>query len=560
MRLLFSFFLIITCMTAAGQVTFDTIPLDRQLYGRDTSTNLATVVISGEVSDVAVSYQSIQINVTRNSAFYGTYTYPLTYSSGIAPFTFSIPIMAELANYTFKIYGKFGTTLTLVKTVSDVVAGDAIIIQGQSNAEAQMHSGTSNAYLSNYVRVYASGHQLEGNLIANNSWFLGQGDGNQNTNGNTGQWGLKLGRMLVDSVKIPIAVFNGAHGGMEIDFFRAPVDYQTSQSSNYGKMYYRLERTGLRDNVRAVLWSQGERDADTSLATSTEDYKTAFLDLKNSWLADYPNIEQFYIFQTKNGCDKPLENLMQVKEAQRQLASENADITIMSTAAIMHHSDSCHFPFANGYEVFADRIFKVIRRDLYGFPDTNEVHPPMPFSASMIDDTVLIIGTNADNLSVSTLATDFKLYNAGTTTIANIDVLFGDIVITLSDVPPPNASISYLGPYSSPGGFIINSSGLELLCFHQFPLDTTIATDVNTVVTNPIRVYPNPTRESIHINLPSVLVGSTIRLVDYTGKIILSKTITSLRMNLRLPTISGIYLVLVEQPQGLHYVKRVVKL
>ena len=76
--------------------------------------------------------------------------------------------------------------------------------------------------------------------------------------------------MLQDDLKIPIAIFNGAHGCQPIEFFQAPGNYATSTSSNYGRMYYRLNKTGLKANVRGILWSQGEANSfGSGLATQS---------------------------------------------------------------------------------------------------------------------------------------------------------------------------------------------------------------------------------------------------------------------------------------------------
>ena len=81
--------------------------------------------------------------------------------------------------------------------------------------------------------------------------------------------------MLMDDLQIPIAIFNGAHGGQPIEFFQAPGDYKTSTSSNYGRMYYRLNKTRLKENVRAILWSQGEANS-FGVGLATQSYINLF--------------------------------------------------------------------------------------------------------------------------------------------------------------------------------------------------------------------------------------------------------------------------------------------
>ncbi|HJN06712.1 MAG TPA: sialate O-acetylesterase, partial [Bacteroidales bacterium] len=397
--------LILIGTSSISQVTFISIPLDKQLIGRDPITNLGNIAIDGEVDNSNISYDSILIEVFRNNILHQKTSQFLSYSSHIASFNFNISIVAELVNYSLKIYGKSGSIATLQKQVDSIVAGDAYIIQGQSNAEARMLSGSANSNQNEFIRVYANGTHFKDTLLNNDNWYIGEGDGNRNTNGNTGQWGLKLARMLIDSLNIPIAIFNSGHGGKDIAFFQAPSDYQTSQESNYGRQYYRLNKTGLKDFVRAVFWSQGTWDGENYSNTSTLEYKNYFLSLKSDWLRDYPSLEKYYIFQTKNGCGGFLHK---IKEAQRQLAFENQDISIMSTAALIHYEDDCHFPFINGYESFAKRIFPLVLRNFYGITTSNEIDPPMIVSANLINDTTLIVETDADELSIQTIAEDFE--------------------------------------------------------------------------------------------------------------------------------------------------------
>ena len=43
-----------------------------------------------------------------------------------------------------------------------------------------------------------------------------------------------------------------------------PNDYTSSTDSNYGRLYYRLNKTALKSYVRGVLWSQGESNSGNS--------------------------------------------------------------------------------------------------------------------------------------------------------------------------------------------------------------------------------------------------------------------------------------------------------
>ncbi|SDU20497.1 Por secretion system C-terminal sorting domain-containing protein [Polaribacter sp. Hel1_33_78] len=521
-----------------GQVTFNKIPLDKQLVGRDLTTNIGNIIIEGVVSNSTVDYSSIEVELYRNDEIQNTTTKTLDYNSDSASFDFSIPILAELANYSIKIYSLSEGTRTLEKEVIDIVAGDVYIIQGQSNARANKYNGSANGNRNNFIRVFASGTPSATNLENSSQWFIGQGDGGTEGNGNTGQWGLKLANSIISETNTPIAIFNGAHGGERIDFFQAPEDYKTSLSSNYGRLYYRLQNTRLKNHVRAIFWSQGESNGNNTTITQ---YKNAFVNLKKSWLTDYTNIEQTYIFQSKKGCGV---ELMEVKEAQRQLAYENSDIQIMVTAGITHHTDGCHFPFKDGYEKFADRIFPLVMRDLYNESTLLEINPPMITNAYLSNETTLIVETDANELIIPTIAEDFELSNAGSATITNIEVSKSDIIFTLSEYPGTNPEISYLAQNTGTGNFIVNTNNLELVCFYKYPINTSILSINHLNLDKALLVYPNPTDKVFFIKLPVSENRVTVKIIDLLGKKIFDKKYYSNKFKIELPDVkSGIYLL-----------------
>ena len=479
-----------------GQINYNSVPIDLQLVARDKITNLGNVKIEGDVDQLS-DYGSIKVEVYRNEVLLNTVDTELTYIDSNAPFEFNISIQAELANYSFKIYGYNSSSniYELDKTVSNIVAGDAYIIQGQSNAVASIRIGSANSNKSDFIRVYACGTPYSANLLENNAWYIADGDVSSGFNGNTGQWGLKLARLLVDNLGIPIAIFNGAHNGQGISFFKAPLDYKTSLNSNYGRLYYRLNQTGLRNSVRAVLWSQGEANSGSNFI-SILNYKNAFKVIENSLLTDYPNIEKFYIFQTKDVVctDKTYDGKMNVKEAQRQLSSENNEIEIMPTTSLLLSGDSCHFPFTNGYESFAIRIYKLVLHDIYGKSFTEEIKAPMIKSAEFIQPNTIILETDAKELKYSStdqatmltrLKQDFELRNVQNVSITDATLSGNKIYFTLSGDPGPIGNISFVGYNSNIGFTITNSSNIELISFRNFPIKNLIYNGGNNS-SNPI--------------------------------------------------------------------------
>ncbi|MCF8321584.1 MAG: T9SS type A sorting domain-containing protein [Flavobacterium sp.] len=480
MRYFFTILLLHLYSWSSAQITYSKLPLDLQIVARDKTSNLGIVNIEGVV-DIASGYESLRVETYRNNVLLNNNDKTLEYTDSKANFSYTISIPAELANYTFKIYG-FKPSVAIYelnKTISNIVAEDAIIIQGQSNAVASIRNGSANSNKSEFIRVYANGIANVDALLSNDTWYLADGDVNTTTNGNAGQWGLKLARLLSDNLNIPIAVFNGAHNGQGISFFKATKDYKTSLSSNYGRLYYRLNKTGLINSVRSVFWSQGEANSGSNF-NSISSYKNNFKIIENSWLADLPNLEKIYIFQTKDcACNTTPEGLMNIKEAQRQLAVEDDKISIMPTTSLLLHTDICHFPFKNGYETFATRIHKLVLQDVYGKSYSEEIKAPTIKSIEFTEPNTLTLETDALELKFSStdqatmltrLKQDFELRNAQNATIESVNLAGNKILFTLSGNPGSIANVSFVGYYSNIGYTITNSSNLELVSFRNFPI------------------------------------------------------------------------------------------
>ncbi len=200
---------------AAENVQFITLPLHKQVYPRNIKTNTGNAVIKGTVSNNA--YSSIRIKKYRENVLQQQYDQSLDLSGNAAPFLFNISIKAELANYRLEVFGVNNNDEVLLETADSLLAGEAFIIQGQSNAVAGRFGGfpSNPENQSSFIRVWGS---ASGGYRKN--WYTANGDVDQYVNGNAGQWGLRLARLLMDKEKIPIVIFNGANGGQPIDYFQ----------------------------------------------------------------------------------------------------------------------------------------------------------------------------------------------------------------------------------------------------------------------------------------------------------------------------------------------------
>ena len=430
-------------------------------------------------SNVSSSYSEIIIKLYKNNTLSETLNESLEFTNNNSSFSIAVDLNAELAKYSLKIYAVTNEGTNLIKQINDIVCGDVFIVQGQSNAVAPSYNGSSSEYENDFIRVYAGGATSSSGVLNNSQWYYGQGDGNENSDGNTGQWGLVLAKKLIDELNIPIAIFNGAHGGQPISFFQRPANYESSTNSNYGRLYYRLNKAGLKSFVRGVLWSQGEADS-SSGGLSTEQYKTGFENLVSYWQEDYPNIEQYYIFQTRDcDCGTSQSGRVNIKEAQRQLAVDNSNISIMPTTGMTTHLDNCHYPFTNGYEKFGLRIFKPVLESLYDVNYSEEINAPMvtDIQLSSANGLNIIITTDAESLMINTqdtaallnkVSNDFVLTDANNVSIIGVEVQGNTILLMLDGDPGTNAKISLYGRYDDLEDNITNTVGLELVCFGNY--------------------------------------------------------------------------------------------
>jgi len=338
---------------AAGDpndVTLTAHPVDMQVYQR--TTNTAPVSIAGTVQDGA--YEEIIVRVWRNDVLWKTKTQALTTGSGDPAFAITFDLPAELANYDFKTVARDSGGEDPIATADDVVAGDIFFIQGQSNANARRRDDTSvNGTLqSPFIRSF--GRRDNSPTMTENDTDWHQAEGEQNYGeGAIGQWGLKLGRMIIDTYGIPVAILNQAENGTKIDEHQRDDGNPDDTDTLYGRLLWRAQQAGIADDARALFWHQGESDR----TTSAFDYEQRFTALYNDWKTDYSNIEKVYVFQTRDTTlTCPSTASLTLRDRQRQFGDLFVDVDVMSTTAIDPQIDGCHFPYTNGYETIAENI------------------------------------------------------------------------------------------------------------------------------------------------------------------------------------------------------------
>lgn len=460
-------------------VRFTALPQFRQLFPRDPKTSAAVAPVAGEV--IAAGYDAAILRVYREGALLQTLTQTLTYSGALAPFAFSPAIPAELANYDLELSLKSGAQERYVQRARNLVAGDAYIVQGQSNAAAAQISGDANDNRSEFVRSFGSASAATSGIPTANDWTWYLANGNTaNANGSVGQWALRFGRRIIDDAGIPVATLNGALGGQPIGYFQRNDANPGDLSTNYGRLLHRMQAAGLANGVRAILWHQGESDADNAAG-----HESGWTALHADWLTDYPSTEESYNHQVRDGCGPPS---IQLRDVQRRFQDTISDVTAMSTTAVDGH-DGCHYYYENGYKVIGDHIADLILRDLYGLPDGGNLLPPNPYAAYWGDaaqtQVVIPMRSSADDLVWDAGAeADVKLEGAAVTaTGATVDG--NTLRIDLSGNGSAATGITYDG-HSGVGPWIKNARGVGLLEFYNLPVTLAPSAEAPGVTPQPV--------------------------------------------------------------------------
>jgi len=495
-------FISIVASNAQGNFSFTEFPDSLQLYARDANTNLATVIISGNES--SNQFTAVELNVYRENVLIHNQTETLVYNAGTALFNLQYDITAELANYNFEFNAiDANGTVTLVKEASDVVAGDVFIIDGQSNAECRMRSTSASIYQNDFIRVFDSGTQYSNQLLNTSKWFIGDVDGDRNADGNTGQWGAKLAAEIITNHQIPVAIFNGAHGGTPISFHQKNDLDPLDLSTNYGRLLYRLNQTNLTDAVKAIYWYQGESDANASM--SEQVYYDLWIELYNDWKSDFSNTLQFYIHQIRLGCNGTPEKVVEVQSAQFQLAEDLSDVQIMTAKGIPFHTDNCHYDFIGGAEEIGNRMYQLLNRDIYNNQSQTNIDAPQPALAyfSDINQITIELKNQNDNYNFELGTEQYFSFSDTTNLIAS--VVYNGAYSYQLNMTKPVSNLTSFTFYGFGGSGITspslkNANNIGMVSFKNFPIVDCLSLNASANIMDALCYGENSGEATLSIN------------------------------------------------------------
>ncbi|HET6296474.1 MAG TPA: sialate O-acetylesterase [Kribbella sp.] len=441
----------LTVYARPALVTLTEMPQDLKLIPRD-SENGANPAVAGQVT--AAGVDQVELRVTGNGQTQ-TFTAPAS-----APFRFTPRIVAGLHEYTFELRATGPAINRVVARRDGIVSGDVYVVQGQSNAEAAKRSGNANVEESPYLRSFGSSNANSVISGADRVWHYATGDVTQQS-GSVGQWAIRMGRRIVDTYGIPVALFNGSHGGQPISFFQRNDTTPNDLATNYGRLRSRLQASGVLSRVKGVLWYQGEAESDNASV-----HISGFTSLLQDWRTEIGTANtggsKYFVYQVRTSpCGDTTK--INLREAQRKLG-DTQGVTILSANGLSGH-DGCHYTYAGGYREMGDHTFAVLGRDLYGGPSAG-VAPPNPSSVTKSGTTLTVKLRSTDALTVdSGAAANFRLVGSTVTVSSVVYQAGGTLKLTLSGTPTGATALVYQGHLGA-GPWITNATGTGLLAFN----------------------------------------------------------------------------------------------
>jgi len=340
--------------------------VNNQFYARNPNTNLGTIFYNGTGAGTAPVY--LKVFATPDAGTESQYGPTLRQTPVAGAYGFSVPIAAGKVTYRLE----FGTTTASVDTSSatatNLVCGDAYIIDGQSNALATDNAAPNDSTTDPWIRTYG----LSG------GWGYAISKG---TEMQLGLWGWYLAKSITSTYNMPVCFIQGAVGGTRIDQHQPnPAGHSQAGSlySIYASIYNRVIGGNLGYGIRGAFWHQGENNSAADCPTGDWDYKSYqqyFVDMAAAWKQDFPNLQRYIIYQVMPKPCSMGPKGDQLRDVQRTLPSLFSNMHALCTLATPGY-EGCHFN-PTGYQNFANLTAPLVGQDFYGSVPAMAVSAPI---------------------------------------------------------------------------------------------------------------------------------------------------------------------------------------
>lgn len=445
-------------------------PVNNQFYPRDDK-NEGKLIYSGKLSSNA---DSSFIKLYANGNLIERIAHAQKSSN---TYFFSVKLKPGFINYNVL----FGTIkknkLTILDSIDNIICGDAFVINGQSNAEANDFGKSVNPFTSPWIRSFGS-TETDPNKSRLNSWGTAVSYDGKGGKFQIGYWGIELAKKLKESNGIPICIINGAVGGSRIDVHQKNKLNAIDSSTIYGRLLWRIKKAGLTHGIRGIFWYQGENDqgaAGDSGNYGWETYQNYFMELAADWKKDFPNIQHYYLFQiwprscgmTENGSDNML------REVQRNLPKYFSNVSIMSTLGIKP-AGTCHFS-PEGYKEIANLIFPLVEQYNYNKTFSASITPPNLIKLTQKTQDHDKIQLEFDQLVHWESSLINQFYLDGDNTQVESGNTFGNILTLKLKKSIPVNKITYLDSKKwNQSNILWGENGIAALTFYDVPVIRTV--------------------------------------------------------------------------------------
>ncbi len=444
-------------------------PEDGQFYARDDK-NEGTLHCNGTLQDAADAvflkvYADGKLIKTENARPGADRSYAL-----------AAKLKPGLIQYRVEFGTRDGNREAVRYTATNLVCGDAYLIDGQSNALAtdtgEKSPPETHEWIRSYGRPPGNAKEAAGNRWCHPVWKAQKGE-----QAELGWWGMELAKRLVESQRMPIFIINGAVGGTRIDQHQRNAANPSDLSTIYGRTLWRVQQAKLTHGIRGILWHQGENDQGADGPTGGfgwETYQSYFIEMSAGWKQDFPNVQQYYVFQIwPNSCAMGGREGSgdMLREKQRTLPELFSNLSILSTLGV-RPPGGCHFPLV-GWAEFARLIQPVLERDHYGKVPAAPVTAPNLRGVTRVAGVKDAIALEFDQPVVWTDSLAGQFYLDGEKGKVASGSVSGNVLTLHLKVPSAATKITYLKEISwSQDTLLLGANGIAALTFCNVPVSS----------------------------------------------------------------------------------------
>lgn len=339
-------------MAVFSQVSISKFPANNQVLQRNEQDE-ATFQVKGRVDESG--HSSITLKVLQDGNNFSEQTLDAS-----ADFTFSPTLKAGKFDYTF--------ILTLdgsreIKKATQVGVGDLFLIYGQSNALGSGGIDTYRPEPNPLIRFFT---------VAN----FDNGDSEWVQPYKTSTWPgtgtLEFQKFLCGKYNYPVGVIVGSVGGSDIKGLNnRNAQNPADKNTHYGKMLLQTIFSDVKDQIKYIIFRQGESDGSYQL--ESEQYPAEFEKLYNSFVQDYPNLKKIYNIQnnilTINNIKAGF-----LRDYQRLTKYKFPKITAMSSVGTTGY-DGLHYTL-KGYSQTAYELSRIVGREIYNENQSAQIYSP----------------------------------------------------------------------------------------------------------------------------------------------------------------------------------------